>query len=91
MEEKRKIKIGIYRHFKGVEKLYEVLGIAKHTETEEELVIYKALYNDDKVKQGMIFARPINMFLEEVPKEKENPTGQKYRFEYVEESKDCSF
>ena len=54
-----------------------------HTETEEELVIYRALYDDRMVKKGDMFARPIKMFLEEVPKEKENPTGQKYRFEFI--------
>ena len=77
------IKKGLYRHFKGENKIYEVLGTAMHTETEEELVIYRALYDDKMVKNGDMFARAIKMFLEEVPKDKKNPTGQKYRFEFI--------
>jgi hypothetical protein len=67
----------IFRHFKG--DLYLLLDIAKHSETGEELVIYKALYGDCGV-----FARPYAMFNEEVPEDKVNPTGQRYRFEYIE-------
>lgn len=62
-----------YRHFKN--KNYQVLGIAEHTETGENLVIYRALYGEKRV-----FARPYDMFMEEVPEGKVNPTGQKYRF-----------
>jgi hypothetical protein len=53
------IKPGKYRHYKGKE--YEVVGVAKHSETLEELVVYKALYGE-----GQIWIRPLNMFLEEV-------------------------
>jgi hypothetical protein len=53
------VALGRYRHYKGG--LYEVLGVARHSETEEELVIYKALYGD-----GGLWARPKSMFLESV-------------------------
>ena len=49
------IKKGKYRHFKGGE--YEVLGVAKHSETLEEMVVYKALYGD-----GGIWVRPLYMW-----------------------------
>ena len=50
---------GRYRHFKGKE--YEVLGIARHSETEEEMVIYRALYGD-----GGLWVRPAAMWTQEV-------------------------
>lgn len=53
------LKLGKYRHYKGKE--YEVLGAAKHSETLEELVVYKALYG-----KGQVWVRPAKMFLEEV-------------------------
>lgn len=53
------IKLGKYRHYKGKE--YEVIGIAKHSETSEELVVYRALYGE-----GGMWVRPLAMFTEEV-------------------------
>ncbi len=50
---------GIYRHYKGP--LYEVLGVARHSETEEPLVVYRALYGD----YGL-WVRPLDLFLESV-------------------------
>ncbi|MDP4118409.1 MAG: DUF1653 domain-containing protein [Bacillota bacterium] len=68
------LKLGKYRHFKGGE--YELIGIAKHSETLEEYVVYRALYGD----RGL-WIRPKEMFLEEFVKE-----GKKIkRFEYIGE------
>ncbi len=53
------IKPGRYRHFKGNE--YEVVGVAKHSETLEEMVVYKALY-----AKNQIWVRPAYMWNEEV-------------------------
>jgi hypothetical protein len=50
---------GRYRHFKGGE--YEVIGIARHSETQELLVVYRPLYNDSG-----LWVRPVAMFLETV-------------------------
>ena len=70
----------IFRHFKG--DLYLVEDLVTHSETQEKMVLYRALYGSCG-----LFVRPYDMFLEEVPAEKENPTGQKYRFEeYVVKS-----
>lgn len=77
LENDRKINIGkIYRHFKG--KNYEVLMLGKFTETEEPMVIYKALYGDNQ-----IWIRPLEMFLSKVDFEKYPNSNQKYRFEEI--------
>lgn len=73
----RKIEKGIYRHFKGKE--YEVLGEAMHTETNEIVVVYRALYGDFG-----LFVRPLEMFLSEVDKNKYPDVKQKYRFEFID-------
>ena len=68
------IKLGKYRHFKGNE--YEVLAIARHSETLEEMVVYKALYGE-----GGVWVRPASMWNETVEKD-----GKIFkRFEFINE------
>lgn len=62
-----KIKLGIYYHYKSKEKLYKVIGVAKHTETMEDMVVYQALYSIPELGgEGVMFVRPLAMFLEDV-------------------------
>lgn len=69
-----KIKLGKYRHFKGGE--YEVIGLAKHSETQEEMVVYRALYG-----KGELWVRPVSMWNETVEKD-----GETFlRFTYIGE------
>jgi hypothetical protein len=66
------VKPGRYRHYKGKE--YTVLGVARHSETEEELVVYRKEYDDHG-----LWVRPLAMFMETVTVE-----GRKVpRFEYL--------
>jgi hypothetical protein len=68
------IKPGLYRHYKN--KNYRVIGVAKHSETLEDLVVYEALYENDLSK---LWVRPLTMFLENV----EVDDKLVPRFEYI--------
>ena len=62
--------------------LYQILNIATHTETKEKLVVYRALYRDESMGVNFnVFARPYDMFMSEVDREKYPNIKQKYRFE----------
>lgn len=65
---------GLYRHYKG--QRYRVLHLARHTETEEWLVVYEQLYGDHS-----IWVRPRQMFIENVA----TPAGNRPRFEWIGE------
>lgn len=69
------VKLGRYRHFKGNE--YEVLAVAKHSETLEPMVVYRALYGD-----GGVWVRPLSMWNETV----ERDGVQQKRFIYIGET-----
>lgn len=62
------MKLGKYQHFRN-KQFYEVIGIARHSETLEELVVYKALYQSDKFPVGQLWVRPKGMFCEQVEHE----------------------
>ena len=84
----------VVQHFKreaiqhpGNVYLYRILAIASHTETDETLVIYQALYLTGKLGEPslQVYARPYDMFMGEVDKEKYPEVHQKYRFELYKE------
>lgn len=66
---------GIYKHYKG--KLYEVIGVAQHSETGEQMAVYKTLYGDLS-----LWVRPLTMFEEMIERDGE----QVARFEFIESS-----
>ncbi|MDO4441065.1 MAG: DUF1653 domain-containing protein [Moraxella sp.] len=72
-------KQGIYRHYKG--NLYQVLHTARHSETGEMLVVYRALYGDPNDGGWGVWVRPLTMFVEQVATD-----GQSVpRFELIKE------
>lgn len=71
------IKPGIYKHYKG--NRYEVIGVGKHSETLEDMVVYRALYASSEFKEGSLWVRPAHLFNEFVTVD-----GQKIpRFERI--------
>ncbi len=71
--DKTKIQFGHYRHFKGMD--YELVDIVYHSETQEPLVLYRALYGDKE-----LWVRPMAMFFEQVDRDGKLQS----RFSYVE-------
>jgi hypothetical protein len=81
----------IVQHFKrellseedraGNKYLYEIIGVALHSETREPMMVYRPLYDD-----GGLYVRPLEMFLSEADHEKYPEVKQKYRFELAETS-----
>ena len=76
MNDRQLIIGGFYRHFKGNE--YQVLNVARHSETREVLVVYQDM-------SGRIWARPYDMFMSKVDKGKYPDAKQKYRFQHFSE------
>jgi hypothetical protein len=62
MDQRNEIRPGRYRHFKGRD--YEMIGVARHSETEELLVVYRPLYGE-----GALWVRPLALFTEEVERD----------------------
>lgn len=69
------VALTLYRHFKGG--YYIVHSVATVESTGEQVVVYQSL------QDGRVWTRPVSVFQEPVPEDKENPTGQKLRFEQV--------
>lgn len=75
----KELKIGRYKHYKG--NLYEVVGLATHSETKDRLVVYRALYDSPEFGKNALWVRPLAMFLETIEID-----GQEVpRFAYIEE------
>lgn len=81
MTDSRTFHIGdLVKHFKyagGLEYVYQIMMFATHTETGEKLVIYRSVANQK------VYARPYDMFMSEVDREKYPDAKQKYRFEVI--------
>lgn len=103
MDNNDRLKVGdIVQHFKreflrgswvesSSKYLYKIIGFAQHSETKEKLVIYQALYKDEKEGVNFeIYARPYDMFMSEVDHFKYPDIKQKYRFEVFHTKEEIS-
>lgn len=83
--DKREVKpFTMWRHFKGTRAL--VITVAQHSETGENLVVYRCMDNNGKTNhEDGIYARPLDMFLSEVDHKKYPESTQKYRFEEIKD------
>ncbi|MEI7498541.1 MAG: DUF1653 domain-containing protein [Candidatus Falkowbacteria bacterium] len=72
--------LGKYQHYKG--NFYQVIGVALHSETLEELVVYRALYNHEIYDENSLWVRPKTMFLENIVLDGQ----EKPRFKLIEEA-----
>ena len=76
-----KPRLGRYQHFKG--KTYELIAIARDSETMEEIAVYKADYDSPEFGKNALWVRPVKMFLENV-----NSNGKEVpRFRFIEDAK----
>lgn len=73
-----KLKPGKYQHYSG--RLYQVLGLGRHSETHEPMVIYQALYDSNEFGNNAFWIRPLHMFQEEI----QHQGKTQRRFEEVE-------
>ncbi|MBU1149172.1 DUF1653 domain-containing protein [Patescibacteria group bacterium] len=71
-----KVKPGKYQHYKG--QYYQVIGVAHHSETKEELVVYRALYHSEEYGQDALWVRPKDDFLSDVEWQGKKRTHFKY-------------
>ena len=78
-----------YRHFKG--NFYQVMAVAKHSETMEEVVVYQCKpegLSEDDLKDEPVFVRPLEMFLSRVDRNKYPDADQEFRFELQQSSEE---
>lgn len=76
MYQLKEIKKGKYRHFKGQH--YELIDIATHTETGEDMAIYTAMYG-----YRLLYTKPLDIFFSKVDKQKYPNAEQEFKFEYI--------
>ena len=74
------LRLGRYQHYKG--EYYEVIGVGRHSETLEKLVVYKALYNSKDFGKDALWVRPLSMFNETIELKGE----QIPRFKFINEN-----